>query len=450
MENQKSDINANNPPIEQLIIEKWKEFWDPPYDVALRRLIDRIKYQTEFKNREHKHEEDPVEISLDIIKNEISFPNFPKYIPSWVEIGERGNQILHPKKKIDHHSEFKKIISESEIGSLFRQYFKNINKSRATSYLFYFSLILLVSNLVFLLSSFTFKWSPFAVFFESNILILLYLSIPTIYAVITMFYFMYKLETKVKPSKWHWLDIIVIILFPSIYYLLELNTNLRFLNIFVFDIVPINLREFILTYSLLNSFIILMLAITSISNSIIPCTPRGQFLYSLLKLEYLLKSEKASELKKIPKFFHSTIISLNDLIFKFFNLSIKNLTEVESAFNTKLLKTGRGFFIDNFTISNDDVLLKHFNHGINGNIKEKIKVQLSKKEEKKVMRDTEYQNNLNLISKVIDKFEFNVKELIFVRITLKIRLKYKFQKIFSIILAGFSFFLINILPLYLQ
>ena len=450
MESQKSDMNTNMPPKEQLLIERWEEFWDPPKDVALRRLVDRFKYQTEFRNRAHKHEEELVDISLDIIKKDMNFPNFPEYIPSWLEIGEKGNQILHPKKKIDHHFEFKKVISDSEIGSLFRQYFKNKFKSKATSYLFYFSIILLISNLGFLFSISMFKWSLFAVFFESNPLILLYLGIPTIYAVITMLYFMYKLSTKVKPSKWHWLDIFAIILFPSLYYLLELSTNLSFLNLFVLDIVPINLREFISFYSLINSFIILMIAITSIGYSIIPCTLKGQFLYSFLKLEYLLKSEQASELIKIPKFFHLAIISLNDLLVKFFNLSIKNFTDVESAFNTKLINPDRGLFIDKLTISNNDVFLNYFYPGIDVNRIEKIELHRSKKEVKKKIMDQKYQNNLNLIHKVIEMVELNIKELIFVRITLKNRLKYKFQKIFSIIFAGISFLLSNILPLLLQ
>ena len=124
---------------------------------------------------------------------------------------------------------------------------------------------------------------------------------------------------------------------PTVFYLIELTSDLSLMNFFITSPPPAGLKSLIRIYSTWNSFIILIVAIATISYSIIPCTPRGRFFYFLLKLEFSIKSKQLEIVKKIPKYFYETLISLNDLLMKFFNSSIENINEIEGAFIKNLL-----------------------------------------------------------------------------------------------------------------
>ncbi|KKL72000.1 hypothetical protein LCGC14_2089300, partial [marine sediment metagenome] len=349
---------------------------------------------------------------------------------------------------LNHQSEVKKIINESEIGFLFHDYFQNIFKTRFASIFIIISLCMLGGNFVYQLSFFTFKTSPFITYFESNVLILLYLNIPTIYVLITVFIFSWYLGSQVKPSKWHFFDIIIIIFFPLVFYFSESFSDL-FLMRSLFPAPPIALLTPISIFSNWNSFIILILAISMISLSIIPCTPKGRLLYSLLKLEFSMRSTQLRIVKKISKYFHETLISLNDLLMKSFNITIKNMKEIEGAYNKNLLFKGIDFLVKNLDFSKDREIIEYFAKDINFN------VEVDKKSEKKrkktlrnALRDSEYIHNLNSIKLVINKFNLVSEDIIYVRTSIKQQFKYKFQKILSIVVALITFILSSFIPLF--
>ena len=449
MEKKRSMIDTNEPPEEHVILQKWKDYWIISQNKpSIEKLIERIKYQFEFDDMMHNYEErkEREDLSKKFIERILNISNFPKAIPSWTEIDGENKEIYHPKQKVNPYSEFKNIMNKSEIEFLFRKYYKNIFKNRIVSLLFLVPIILLLGAFFYSFSFWSFKWSPFANYFESNPWILLYLWFPTIYSYISAFSLSYFLISKVNPSKWHFLDLFIIIIPPLIFYVYELLSDLNLINLFITTTLPIDLHNLIRIYSTLNSFFILLLGIGTISYSIIPCTTRGRLLYSLLKLEFSIKSNLFLNLKNIPKYFHETLISLNDLLMEYFGLTLENLNEVEGAFNSKLLLNDIKNLNQKKYFSENKEIIKYFSRGINVKYNQEVK----KKSwfSKNSVSDKEREQNFKSIKIIIAKLNEISKELHFNRTSLKQQLRYKFQKIISITIAVLSFVLSNFLPLF--
>ncbi len=450
MEEKKSNYQTNNHPDEYLILKQWKNYWIPSQNQqAIEKLIERIKLQSEFDDNVYKGN-DPKLVSKDIMKNKLNVANLPETIPSWTQIDKKGYKTYHEEQILNSYLEVKEIINTSEIGTLFRKYFKNIFKTRVALFFLIFSFIILIGNSIYLISFWGLKWSPFANYFDSNAWILLYLAIPTIYTLITAALFGLNLSRQVKPSKWHFLDIIIIVIFPLAFYFYESISDLSLMNFFITTVPPIDLQTLVSIYSIWNSFIILILAIAIISYAIIPCTPKGRLLYSLLKLEFSMKYTQLKIVRKIPKYFHEILISLNDLLMKYFNITIENLNEIEGAFNKNLLHKGIEYLIKNLNFSDDREIIEYFAIDINfdGEGDKKSEKKKRTKVSRNVLRDTEYLHNLNSIKIVIDKLNLVSEDIAYVRTSVKQQIRYKFQKIIGILVAIVSFILSNLIPLF--
>lgn len=451
MDEKKSNSQTYNPPDEFLILQQWNNYWIPSQNQqAIKKLIERKKTQSEY-DEDVYNGKDPNLISKNIMENKLDVINLPNTIPSWTQIDENGNEIFNKAQILNPQSEVKIIINESEIGILFRDYFENIFKTRFALIFLMFSIVMLIGINIYQASFWLFKTSPFINYFESNLLILLYLALPTIYALITAVTFGSYLSSKVKPSKWHFFDIIIIVIFPLAFYLFESFSDLFLMrSFFTSTVPPTDLQILISIYSTWNSFIILTLAISMISYAIIPCTPKGRLLYALLKLEFSMKSSQLKIVKKIPKYFHETLISLNDLLMKHFNITIDNLNEIEGAYTKNLLYKGIEDLVENLNFSEDREIIEYFAKDINLNAEDdkKSEKKIGKKALRNALRDSEYLHNLNSIKLVIEKLNLVSEDITYVRTSIKQQFRYRFQKIISILVAFISFILSSLIPIF--
>jgi hypothetical protein len=409
-------------------------------------LIKRIRIQKEYNLKINNTEEKSSEkIAHDIIKSIPGFENFPKEIPEWVD----ENLNHHNKQKLDLEFEFRKIFGKNSINKLFRKYYRNEFKSTITKILFWFSLILSILNIFIIWFAFGLKpqFSPFPKY-SDNYLLALYCFLPLIYGIIISLIFKSMISSQVRPSKWHWFDTLIVIIIPMIFYIYEYANNFLILNLLLNQTPSIKLENFIIIINLWDLVLIVILAFSTITYSIIPCTKKGQIFYAILNLEISAEVGGGSNIKNLPKNLYLLLSSLDEFISDYFNLLIDNKNKIQEQFNIKLLKGGRDF-ITQIKFLDQEGLIEFFSKQITSPEKRllnKIKLRKVDKERKKSNCFLQILDSINLIFDRLDKIALKPT---LTRTTLKKRIFLQSRKIYSYIIAFISFFVTGVLPLFI-
>ncbi len=432
-------ISERCPP-EQILLDKWNEYWNPAKEEAINRLVERVQFYTIYKAQRDMGG-DPKVISKDLIRSVPGFKDFPEKIPAWVELLQNNNKETHYEKKIDFRNEFHLIFSKRKIGRLYRKYYANFFKSKLTTWLFgiSFAMFLFLCGIIIFLFFLT-KYE----FLENNMNFLYYVVAFIVYAVGSLILMYYYVGSQVRPSKWHWFDVILLILLPLLIYFYDLNTGFIILQLFAEEQLSNEIITIMMFFNSLSLVIFIFLAFFATAYSIIPCTPKGQLFYSLLNFQMAAKLGSRSNIKMIIKYLHLLVISLNDMLMEYFNLTIDNQNEIQECFNKKLLEEGIEFLLKiDFFEAND--ILNYFSKATYlPNIQQKKKKRLSKHEKNK-KKNEEYIDTLNSVNKIVEKIEFIGVKPNLVRITFKEKVKKKFQKIITSI-AALSTIITAIIP----
>ncbi len=436
-----SDFAIQNKPKEKILIDNWNEYWNPSEADAIPRLMDRIQYRTIFKATVDKGEK-PKHFSLSLIKSLPGFSAFPEKIPAWTD----DNNTKYEEVEINSLNYLKEVINKRKIGHLFRDYYNNIYKSAVSLVWLTISFVLMIGILIFFVVD-IFVGKLFLDTFNSDPKLFWYILSPLLYSTIIVLLIKEFIGSQIRPSKWHWFDILLILSVPISLYILEINTDFIIFNLF--DIEPLSGEMlFVLrNIGLINLLFISLCVLATMTWSIIPCTPKGQIFYSLINFEMSAKIGGGSNVKSLSNHLSLLLTSLNDVISKFFNLIISNQQEIMEKFNMNLLQKGTDF-LPTIKILDQENLVQYFSKDIIFKDQNSEKQKLEKFEKTK-RKNEEYIDTLNSINFFIKPFINLAVQPTFARLSLKNNFKNQFQKIISITITIVTFIATTILPLIL-
>jgi hypothetical protein len=233
----------------------------------------------------------------------------------------------------------------------------------------------------------------------------------------------------VRPSKWHWLDalivpLILIIIFPLI-------TN---------RVMEVGPDAFILvrsTYLLLLSGMILF-SMGVINAFIQPLSYKGQMFYALINFEAACKIGGRTNVSEIPKLLNLLISAIDDALYHYFELSIVNKNEIIEKFNHHLLFEGSEHLLKTNFFSDNDIY-KYFSSNVSIEDINLTNEEIRKKE------NQEYIETIDSLKLILKNFEPIATQIDTIRITIKEKLMNQTQKIISASVAIVTF-VISIIP----